>query len=67
MLIIPSYVFKVKPNFFLLKLSSLFCLKTKNLYPACKIYYGKCQCSEDYVGETNRNTATHCSKQQPNS
>ena len=28
-LIIPSYVFKVKPNFFLLKLSSLFRLKTR--------------------------------------
>ena len=37
------------------KLSSLFHLKDKNLYPACKIYYdGKCQCGEDYVGETIR-------------
>ena len=44
------------------KLSSLFCLKDKNLYPACKIYYGKCQCGEDYVGETIRNTATHWSE-----
>ena len=44
------------------KLSSLFRLKDKNLYPACKIYYGKCQCGEDYVGETIRNTATHWSK-----
>ena len=44
------------------KLSSLFRLKDKNLYPACKIYYGKCQCGEDYVGETIRNTATRWSK-----
>ena len=27
------------------KLSSLFRLKDKNWYPACKIYYGKCQCA----------------------
>ena len=33
-------------------------MKNKNLYPACKIYYGKCQRGEDYVGETIRNTAT---------
>ena len=34
------------------KLSSLFRLKDKNLYPVCKIYYGKCQCGKDYVRET---------------
>ena len=40
-------------------LSSLFALKDKNLYPSCKIYYGKCkQCGEDYVGETKRNCIT---------
>ena len=44
------------------KLSSLFRLKDKNLYPAWKIYYGKCQCGEDYVGETIRNTATRSSE-----
>ena len=40
------------------KLNCLFRLKDKNLYPACTIYYCKCQCSEDYVGETIRHTAT---------
>ena len=41
------------------KISSLFSLKDKNLYPSCKIYYGKCkQCGEDYVGETKRNCIT---------
>ena len=44
------------------KLSSLFRLKDKNLYPACKIYYGKCQCGEYYVGETIRNTTTRWSE-----
>ena len=43
-------------------LSSLFRLKDKNLYPACKIYYGKCHCGEDYVGEPIRNTATRWSE-----
>ena len=37
-------------------------LKDKNLYPACKIYYGKCQCGEQNVGETIRNSATHLSE-----
>ena len=37
------------------KISSLFSLKDKNLYPSCKIYYEKCkQCGEDYAGETKR-------------
>ena len=44
------------------KLSYLFRLKDKNLYPACKIYYVKCQCGEDYIGETIRNTATRWSE-----
>ena len=43
-------------------MSSLFRLKDKNLHPACKIYYGKCQCDEDYVGETIRNTTTRWSE-----
>ena len=37
----------------------MFTLKGKNLYPSCKIYYGKCkQCGQDYVGETKRNCIT---------
>ena len=36
-------------------------MKDRNLYPVGKIYYGKCQCGEDYVGETIRNTATRWS------
>ena len=40
------------------KIQTLFHLKDKNLYPACKIYYGVCKCGEDYVGETKRNTIT---------
>ena len=40
----------------------MFCLKDKNVYPACEIYHGKCQCGEDYVGENIRNTATPWSK-----
>ena len=41
---------------------SLFRVKDKNLYPAYKIYYGICECGEDYVGETKRNTATRWSE-----
>ena len=38
------------------KISSLFSLNDKNLYPSCKIYYEKCkQCGEVYVGKTKRN------------
>ena len=40
----------------------MFRLKDKNLYPAFKIHYGKCQCGEDYVGETIRNTGTRWSE-----
>ena len=43
-------------------MSSLFRLKDKKLYLACKIYYGKCQYDEDCVGETIRNTATRWSE-----
>ena len=32
------------------------------LYPACKIYYDKCQRGEDYVREIIGNTATHWSE-----
>ena len=34
----------------------LSCLKDKNLYPVCKIYYGICECGKDYIGKTKRNT-----------
>ena len=37
-------------------------LKDKKLYPACKIYYGVCECGEDYIGETKRNTITRWSE-----
>jgi len=37
------------------KIRSLFKLKSKNPHPACKIYFGKCDCGETYVGETIRN------------
>ena len=41
------------------KRKSLFKIKDKNLYSACKIYYGECkQCGDNYTGETVRNTAT---------
>ena len=40
----------------------MFRLKDKILCPACKIYYGKCQCGEDYEVETIRNTATRYSE-----
>ena len=46
-------------------MSSLLRLKEKNLYPTCKIYFGKCQCGEDYIGETTRNTATRWSEHKP--
>ena len=35
------------------KMKTLFKIKDKNLYPACKIYYVECQhCREKYIGET---------------
>ena len=36
-------------------MTNLFCLKSKNLHPACLIYDGVCICKENYVGETKRN------------
>ena len=44
------------------KIQTLFHLKDKKLYPACKIYYGVCECGEDYIGETKRNTITRWSE-----
>ena len=40
------------------KIRTLFQLKDKSLYPACKIYEGTCSCGEKYVGETKRNVET---------
>ena len=44
------------------KIQTLFHLKDKKLYPAFKIYYGVCECGEDYIGETKRNTITRWSE-----
>ena len=44
------------------KIQTLFHLKDKKLYSACKIYYGVCECGEDYIGETKRNTITRWSE-----
>ena len=44
------------------KIQTLFHLKDKKLNPACKIYYGVCECGEDYICETNRNTITRWSE-----
>ena len=44
------------------KIQTLFHLKDKKLYPACKIYYGVCKCGEAYIGETSRNTITRWSE-----
>ena len=38
------------------KTRTLFSLKSKNLYPSCKIYLGTCSCGNSYIGETKRNT-----------
>ena len=41
------------------KIKSLVTIKDKNLYPACKIYYGEReQCGDNYIGETVPNTVT---------
>ena len=40
------------------KVKSLFPLKDKNIYPACKIYHGLCSCQENYIDESKRNMAT---------
>ena len=37
------------------KVRNLFRVKSKNLHPSCKIYFGECSCGETYVGETVRN------------
>ena len=44
------------------KIQTLFHLKDKNSYPACKTYYGVCECGEDYIGKTKRNTITRWSE-----
>ena len=44
------------------KIQTLFHLKDKKLYPACKIYYGVCKCGDDYIGKTKRNTITSWSE-----
>ena len=46
-----NYQFRLVVSWNIRKSSYLFRLKDKNLYPAFKIYYGKCQCGQDYVGE----------------
>ena len=41
------------------KVKSLFSLKDKNPYPSyCVIYRGLCDCGENYIGETMRNSLT---------
>ena len=41
------------------KIKSLFKIKEKNLYPACKKYYEECeQCGGNCIGGTVRNTVT---------
>ena len=41
------------------KIKLPFKIKDKNLYPACKKYYGECeQCRDNYISETVRNTVT---------
>ena len=38
-------------------MKTLFKIKDKNLYPACKRYYGECEhCRDYYIGETVQNT-----------
>ena len=45
------------------KMKTLFKIKDKNLYPACKIYYGECEhCRDNYIGEAVRNTVTRWSE-----
>ena len=48
--------FKIAISWKTRKISSLFSLNDKKLYPSCKIYYEKYkQCGKDYVGKTKRN------------
>ena len=37
------------------KVKSMFKVKSKNPYPSCGIYRGKCSCGEERIGETERN------------
>ena len=42
-----------------IKTESLFEIKDKKLWPACKIYQGECeQCGDNYIDETVWNTFT---------
>ena len=43
-------------------LKSLFPLKDKDLYPACKIYKGICSCESTHVDETNWNVGVRYSE-----
>ena len=45
------------------KKKTLFKIKDKNLYPACKIYYLECEhCGDNYIEKTVRNTVTRWSE-----
>ena len=44
------------------KIQTLFHLKDKKLYPACKIYYEVCEYAKDYISETKRNIITRWSQ-----
>ena len=45
------------------KMKRLFKIKDKNLYPACKIYYGECEhCRDNSIEEAVRNTVTRWSE-----
>ena len=37
-------------------------MKDKKLYPESKVYYGVCECGEDCISETRRNTLTRWSE-----
>ena len=37
-------------------MQTIFLLKDKKLYSMGKIYYGVCECGEDFIDETKRNT-----------
>ena len=44
-------------------MKTLFKIKDKNLYLACKIYYEECEhCGDNYITETVRNTVTRWSE-----
>ena len=50
--------FKISIKWITKKVKSFFPLKDKNMYPSCKVYQGVCTCTENYIGETERNTVT---------